>query len=94
MANVTFSAPTLSKDITVYAVAGDNKTLLGVAKANNINVSKEDLDKEIESIKSAYAGDDKILANLKRPEVLDTIAATVQNRKVVEYLKTKIAPTS
>ena len=38
MANVTFSAPTLEKDITVYAVAGDNKTLLGVAKQNNIPV--------------------------------------------------------
>jgi ferredoxin len=38
MANVTFSAPTLEKDITVYAVAGDNKTLLGVAKQHNIAI--------------------------------------------------------
>ena len=38
MANVTFSAPTLDKDVTVYAVAGDNKTLLGVAKQHNIAI--------------------------------------------------------
>ena len=38
MANVTFSAPTLDKDVTVYAVAGDNRTLLGVAKQNNVAI--------------------------------------------------------
>ncbi len=38
MANITFSGPTLSKDVTVYAVAGDNLTLLGVAKKNNIDI--------------------------------------------------------
>ena len=36
MANVTFSSPRMKKDVTVYAVAGDTKTLLAVAKANNI----------------------------------------------------------
>jgi ferredoxin len=38
MANVTFSAPTLDKDVTDYAVAGDNRTLLGVAKLHNIAI--------------------------------------------------------
>ncbi len=38
MANVTFSAPTLPKDVTVYAVAGDMKTLLSVAKKNGIPI--------------------------------------------------------
>lgn len=38
MADVTFSAPTLKKDITVYAVAGDNSTLLGLAKKNGISI--------------------------------------------------------
>jgi len=36
MANVTFSSPRMKKDLTVYAVAGDTKTLLAVAKANNV----------------------------------------------------------
>ncbi|MBA4256312.1 MAG: ferredoxin [Polaromonas sp.] len=36
MANVTFSSPSMKKDLTVYAVAGDTKTLLSVAKAHNV----------------------------------------------------------
>jgi len=38
MANVTFSGPTLPKDLTVYAIAGDTGTLLALAKANNIPI--------------------------------------------------------
>ncbi|MGC2857706.1 2Fe-2S iron-sulfur cluster-binding protein [Novispirillum sp. DQ9] len=38
MANVTFSGPCLPKDITVYAVAGDNGTLLGVAKKHEVPI--------------------------------------------------------
>lgn len=41
MANVTFSSPRLKKDVTVYAVAGDTKTLLSVAKANGIPLNHE-----------------------------------------------------
>ena len=41
MANVTFSSPSMKKDLTVYAVAGDTKTLLAVAKANNVPVHFE-----------------------------------------------------
>lgn len=38
MANVTFSSPILAKDVTVYAVAGDRGTILGVAKAHKIPI--------------------------------------------------------
>lgn len=38
MANVTFSGPSLPKDITVYAIAGDNGTLLSVAKKNEVPI--------------------------------------------------------
>lgn len=41
MANVTFSSPRMKKDLTVYAVAGDTKTLLAVAKAHNIPLAFE-----------------------------------------------------
>ncbi|MDO8625885.1 MAG: trigger factor [Candidatus Magasanikbacteria bacterium] len=61
-----------------------------VAKDNDIKVEKTELDQEIEEIKKAYPGDEKVAKNLKRPEVIDTIAATVQNRKVISYLKEKI----
>ncbi len=38
MPNVTFSAPIMDKDVTVYAVAGDAHTLLAIAKKNNIPI--------------------------------------------------------
>jgi ferredoxin/rubrerythrin len=38
MANVTFSSPSLARDVTVYAVAGDRGTVLAVAKANKIPI--------------------------------------------------------
>ncbi|WP_114971580.1 2Fe-2S iron-sulfur cluster-binding protein [Rhodoferax ferrireducens] len=41
MANVTFSSPRMKKDLTVYAIAGDTKTLLAVAKANNVPLEFE-----------------------------------------------------
>ncbi len=41
MANVTFSSPRLKKDVTVYAVAGDTKTLLSVAKTHDIPLYSE-----------------------------------------------------
>lgn len=61
-----------------------------VAVDNNIKVEKEDLDKELELIKKTYAHDEKILENLKRPEILDNIIGTIQNRKVLEFLKAEV----
>lgn len=62
-----------------------------VAKDNDIKVEKAELDAEIEMIKKSYENDEKVLENLQRPEVIETIAATVQNRKVIEFLRSKIA---
>ncbi len=38
MANVTFSSPSMARDVTVYAVAGDRGTVLAVAKAHKIPI--------------------------------------------------------
>jgi len=38
VANVTFSSPVLTKDVTVYAVAGDRGTILALAKAHKIPI--------------------------------------------------------
>lgn len=46
MANVTFSSPLLHKDMTVYAVAGDRKTILAVAEANKVPIPFECKDGE------------------------------------------------
>ncbi|MFA6547974.1 MAG: trigger factor [Candidatus Magasanikbacteria bacterium] len=61
-----------------------------IAKENDIKVEKEELDKEIEVIKITYKNDPKVDEALKRQEVLDTLAATIQNKKVVQWLKEKI----
>jgi FKBP-type peptidyl-prolyl cis-trans isomerase (trigger factor) len=58
-----------------------------VALEQKITVTKEDMDKELADIKAAYPGDATVEENIKRPEVIDTIAATIQNRKVLAYLK-------
>lgn len=61
-----------------------------VAKENNIKVEQDELDKEVEVIKAAYQNDPKVNEALERRDVLDTLAATVQNRKVVAFLTEKI----
>ncbi|NYZ16196.1 2Fe-2S iron-sulfur cluster binding domain-containing protein [Azospirillum sp. RWY-5-1] len=38
MANVTFRSPSIAKDITLYAVAGDRGTILSLAKAHRIPI--------------------------------------------------------
>ncbi len=38
MANITFSSPSMARDVTVYAVAGDRGTILAIAKANKIPI--------------------------------------------------------
>lgn len=58
-----------------------------VAVDNKIKVEKEELEKELELIKQTYANDEKVLENLKRPEVIETIVGTIQNRKVIEFLR-------
>ncbi|MGB0660911.1 MAG: 2Fe-2S iron-sulfur cluster-binding protein [Mangrovicoccus sp.] len=46
MANVTFSSPTMAQDKTVYAIAGNTKTVLGLAEEFNIPIPFECKDGE------------------------------------------------
>lgn len=46
MANVTFSSPVMARDTTVYAVAGDRGTLLGLAKSHHIPIPHDCQDGE------------------------------------------------
>jgi ferredoxin len=46
VANVIFSSPILPKDVTVYAVAGDTKTILSVAEASKVKIPLECRDGE------------------------------------------------
>lgn len=57
---------------------------------NDLEVSEEEMKKEIELIKQTYQNDKTVVENLKRAEVRDTLAVAVQNRKVVVWLKDKV----
>lgn len=80
------------KDFTDNAIKRIKAALLSrqIAQDNHVHAEKEDVDKEIETIKQAYKDDPTVEENLKKPEVIDTIALTIQNRKVVQWLKDKV----
>lgn len=80
------------KDFTEQATKRAKAALISrqVALDNKITVSKEDMDHELAMIKMSYPGDQTVEENLKRPEIIDTIAATLQNKKVIALLKEKI----
>ncbi len=61
-----------------------------VALDNTILVTPEELNKEKEAIRAAYPDNPQVEENLARPEVLDTLATTIQNRKVLQWLKEQI----
>lgn len=61
-----------------------------VALDNDIKVDEKEIKDEADMIRATYKDDPKIEEALKRPEVMDTLAMTVQNRKVVQFLKEKI----
>ncbi|MBD3311695.1 MAG: trigger factor [Candidatus Magasanikbacteria bacterium] len=61
-----------------------------IAKEKNIHVHDEEIDKEIKMMEEMYKDNPQYLENIKRPEVRDTIAMTIQNKKVMDWLKAKI----
>lgn len=61
-----------------------------IALENKIEVEPKEMEEEIKIIKTSYGDDKNIEENLKRREVLDTIATMIQNRKVIKWLKEKI----
>ena len=89
MANVTFSGPTLDKDVTVYAVAGDRGTILAIAKANKIPIPFDCQDGECGSclIKVTHLGSNAPMAvNITDKEKL----ALSVNGKLSKELLAKI----
>lgn len=58
-----------------------------VAKEQNIIVGDEEIDKEIKMMEGIYKDNKDYLERLGRPEVRDTIAMSLQNRKVIGWLK-------
>lgn len=61
-----------------------------VALDNDIQVEKEELDAEMQMLKDMYKDNKEYSDNLERPEVRDSIATSMQNKKVMQFLKAKI----
>ncbi len=61
-----------------------------IALQNNIKVEKEELEKELTAIRAAYPNNPQVEENLKRQEVIQTIATTLQNKKVIQWVKEQI----
>lgn len=64
MANITFSSPVMHKDVTVYAVAGDTKTLLALAEKHGVKIPFECRDGECGSclVEVEYTGNNPPIA--------------------------------
>ncbi len=80
------------KDFTEQALRRVKAALVSrqVALENKIEADKKDIDEEVQAIKAAYPDNENVKENLKKPEVLETLALTIQNRKVLAFLKDKI----
>ncbi len=80
------------KDFAEQATKRSKAALVSrsLAKENNIKVEPKELEAEIALIKTSYPDNETIQENLKRPEVIDTIAVTIQNKKVLTWLKEKV----
>lgn len=61
-----------------------------IAKENNLTVDDAEIDKEIKTMEKIYKDNKEYMERLKLPEVRGAIAMSVQNRKVVEWMKKEI----
>lgn len=82
----------LFRDFTAQAEKRAKAALISrqVASEQHIHVHDEELNKEIKFLEDTYKDNRDYLENLKRPEVRDTIAMTLQNKKVMQWLKHKV----
>ena len=61
-----------------------------VAKENGITASEEEIDAEVTMMKGVYKDNKEYLEKLDRPEIRETIAVTIQNKKVMKWLGDKV----
>jgi len=82
----------LYEDFKVQAEKRAKSALISrqVALENHIHVHDEEIEAEVKMMETMYHDNQEYLDRLKRPEVKDTIAMTLQNRKVMEWLKAKV----
>lgn len=91
LADIKKSEEDLQKDFTQKAEKRAKAALLSrqVAKDENIDISEEEMEKEMKLMEETYKENPDYLENLKKPEVKDSIRNMLINKKVVAHLKEK-----
>lgn len=64
-----------------------------IAKEHSIAATEEEINADIAMMKDAYKDNKEYMENLERPEVRDSVASMIQNRKVMLWLKAKVLGT-
>lgn len=92
LADIKRTEDELFNDFKIQAQKRAKATLVSrqVAIEQQIVVLDEELDKEIKKLEDIYKTEKEYLVNLKKPEVRDTIAMSIQNKKVMKWLKKQI----
>ncbi len=93
MADIKKTEEELFEDFRAQAEKRAKAALLSrqVALENEMVVKAEEIDEEIEKMKHAYEHNKEAQENLKKPEVRDSIATVLQNKKVVALLKERVS---
>jgi len=92
LADIKKTEEELFNDFKVQAEKRAKASLISreVAIEQNIKITDEELDKEIENMKEVYKQEKETLEKLKQPEIRDSIATAMQNKKVMAWLKKQI----
>lgn len=90
--NIKKTAEEIFQDFQEGALKRAQAALISrqIALENKIEVATEELEEEVKLISDMYKDNNEALENIKRPEVQENIAAAIQNRKVMSWLKEKI----
>lgn len=82
----------LRRDFTSQAERRAKAALVSraLAKEQNLAPTGAEIDEEIVVIREAYKDNAQAQENLDRPEIRDTVATLIRNRKVIAWLKEKV----
>lgn len=61
-----------------------------IAKEQSLSATPEEITAELDMMKQVYKDNEEFMERLNNPEVKDTIATMLQNRKVIEWLKKEV----
>lgn len=92
MADIKKDEKELQEHFTDKAVKRAKAALLSrqVAIDNEIKISEEEFEKEMNLMKDMYKSNPEYLENLNKVEVKESVKNMLTNKKVVEFLKNKL----